>query len=47
MEKKKRTLDDIIKFYDVQKSIYALFDDFTTVTSDTRYKAVKETKGKK
>ena len=43
-EEQKKTLDNIAKFYDGQKYVIDLFDDFTTIAPEARYQAVKETK---
>ena len=46
-EEQKETLDNIADFYDTQRSIIDLRDDFRTISSETRYKSIKETKGNK
>ena len=43
-EEQKETLDNIADFYDSQRSIIDLRDDFRTISSETRYKSIKETK---
>ena len=45
-EYKLKNIKNINKFCDARKYIIDLIDDFTALTSEAWYKAIKETKGK-